>query len=220
MQNRQSLSTSTNFLGEETMTQKCTQVAARWTKRRVVLPVLALFMIGGLGGYELARPATARASAAVGNSAPIDEASVNSLLSLDKAMETLAARVTPAVVNVQVTSRVKPSAEEGGGDAQQDMPPDMEQFFQQFGFGGQGQGGHRQFRMAPQRPQIEHGIGSGVVISPDGYIVTNNHVVNGAVNVRVTMSDRRTFDAKIIGTDPLTDLAVIKIDAPNLTSVP
>ncbi|HKD92993.1 MAG TPA: hypothetical protein VKB56_13865, partial [Terriglobales bacterium] len=73
MQERQSLSTSTNFLGEEAMKLKSTQVAAQWTKRRVVLPVLALFMIGGLGSYELARPATARASAAVGNAAPIDE---------------------------------------------------------------------------------------------------------------------------------------------------
>src|SRR5215469_517788 len=217
MQERQSLSTSTNFLGEEAMKLKSTQVAAQWTKRRVVLPVLALFMIGGLGSYELARPATARASAAVGNAAPIDEGSVSSLLSLDKAMETLAARVTPAVVNVQVTSRVKQTAEEGG-DAQQEMPPDMEQFFQQFGF-GQGQGGHRQFRMAPQRPQIEHGIGSGVVISPDGYIVTNNHVVDGATDIHVTFSDHRVMGAKLVGTDPLTDLAVIKVDGHDMANI-
>jgi serine protease Do len=67
--------------------------------------------------------------------------------------------------------------------------------------------------------QIEHGIGSGVIISPNGYIVTNNHVVDGATEVRVTMHDRRSFPAKVIGTDKLTDLAVIKIDAKDLPSI-
>src|ERR1700739_4913147 len=71
-----------------------------------------------------------------------------------------------------------------------------------------------------QGPQIQHGIGSGGIISPDGYIVTNNHVVEGAVDMRVTMSDRRVLPAKLIGTDPLTDLAVIKIEGHNLASVP
>jgi serine protease Do len=59
-----------------------------------------------------------------------------------------------------------------------------------------------------------------VVISPDGYIVTNNHVVDGAVDVRVTTSNRRVLKAKVIGTDPLTDLAVLKVDATDLASVP
>ena len=70
------------------------------------------------------------------------------------------------------------------------------------------------------KSQIEHGQGSGVIISPDGYIVTNNHVIDGAVDIRVTMTDRRILPAKLIGADPLTDLAVIKIDATNLPSVP
>jgi serine protease Do len=59
-----------------------------------------------------------------------------------------------------------------------------------------------------------------VIISPDGYIVTNNHVVEGAVDVRVTMSDKRVFPAKVVGTDPLTDLAVLKINGSNFPSVP
>jgi len=74
-------------------------------------------------------------------------------------------------------------------------------------------------RMQPQQ-RIEHGIGSGVIISPDGYIVTNNHVVDGSVDIRVTMGDRRILPAKLIGTDPLTDLAVIKVNGTNLPSVP
>ncbi len=67
---------------------------------------------------------------------------------------------------------------------------------------------------------VEHGLGSGVIISPDGYIVTNNHVVDGATDVRVTMSDRRILPAKVVGTDPLTDLAVIKVDGHDLPNAP
>jgi serine protease Do len=74
--------------------------------------------------------------------------------------------------------------------------------------------------MMPPQPQYQHGIGSGVIISPDGYIITNNHVVEGATAVKVTLSDRRMFDAKVIGTDPLTDLAVIKIEGSNFPNVP
>jgi serine protease Do len=96
----------------------------------------------------------------------------------------------------------------------QQVPPQFRQFFGPGGpFGGSGQ-------MQPQQPQIEHGIGSGVIISPDGYIVTNNHVVQGATQIRVTMNDRRTYNAKVIGTDKLTDLAVIKIDGHGLPNIP
>ena len=65
-------------------------------------------------------------------------------------------------------------------------------------------------------PKEQKGTGSGIIISPDGYIVTNNHVVKNAIKVTVGLGDRRTFTAKVIGTDPLTDLAVIKIKAKNL----
>jgi serine protease Do len=193
------------------------QVAARWMRRRIVVPFVAMILVAGFGGYELAQPTAARASAAAGSAAPIDDASVGPLLSLDKAMETLAARVTPAVVNVTVTARLKQTASDDG-DTQQELPPGFEQFFNQFGQQfGQGQG--RQFRMRPQQPQVEHVGGSGVVISPDGYIVTNNHVVEGATDVQVTFSDRRSMAAKVIGTDPLTDLAVIKVDGQNMTNI-
>ena len=62
-------------------------------------------------------------------------------------------------------------------------------------------------------------MGSGVIISPDGYILTNNHVVDGATDVLVTLPDRREFKAKVIGTDPKTDIAVIRIDAANLPAI-
>jgi serine protease Do len=74
----------------------------------------------------------------------------------------------------------------------------------------------------PSQPQnrMEHGLGSGVIISPDGYIVTNNHVIEGAVDIRVTMSNKEVYPAKLVGADPLTDLAVIKINGSNFPSVP
>jgi len=149
------------------------------------------------------KPGTARAAAVASTTAPLDDNSVGALLSLDHAMEALAARVTPAIVNVAVTSKTKPQA------AAQQVPDDMQQFFSPF-FGNH----------MHSQPRVEHGIGSGVIISPDGYIVTNNHVVDGAVDIRVTMSDRRVLAAKLVGSDPLTDLAVIKVDGKDLPSVP
>jgi serine protease Do len=182
--------------------------ARRWT--RLAMPVLALAVVASFATYECVKPAAARAAAAAPSAAPLDVDSVSSLLALDKAMETLAARVTPAVVNVTVTSRTK--AEASG----RQMPEDMQQFFGQGGPFGQFFGPHMQQR----QPQIEHGMGSGVVISPDGYIVTNNHVIDGAVDIRVTTSNRRVLKAKLVGADPLTDLAVLKVNATDLASAP
>ena len=99
--------------------------------------------------------------------------------------------VKAAVVNVDVTSRVE--RDEGGGS---DDP--FEQFF------GRGR----------QRPQVRQGAGSGFVIDPRGYILTNNHVVEGAFNIRVRFDDGRALEAEVLGTDPLTDVALIKLKAP------
>jgi serine protease Do len=174
-------------------------------KPRLITPALAIAMAASVAAYQVTKPVAARAAVGTPSVSPLDDRSVGALLSLDEAMETLAARVTPAIVNVTVTSRQKADLASGGGF--EDITP-----FGPFGrFFGQ--------PMQPQ-PRIEHGLGSGVIISPDGYIVTNNHVVEGAVDVRVTMSDRQVLPAKVIGADPLTDLAVIKIDGSNLPNVP
>jgi serine protease Do len=177
--------------------------------RRFLVPGLALAMAIGFGAYEFAGPVRAASPMPAPAAGPLDENSVSALLAIDHAMETLAARVTPAVVNITVTSKTKPQM--GNSDGNQNG--------QQFPFGPFGDFGFRFFGM-PSRPQIEHGLGSGVLISPDGYIVTNDHVVKGAVDIRVTMSDRRVFSAKLIGADPLTDLAVIKINGSDFPSVP
>jgi serine protease Do len=172
--------------------------------RRFIAPLLAAVMVASMGAYEFAKPAHA---AAMAPAAPaLDSSSVEALLALDQAMEAIASRVTPAIVNVTVTSKTNLKMDDEGS---QDMP--------QFGPFGNPFGG--QFGMRPQ-PRVEHGLGSGVIISPDGFIVTNNHVVDGATDVSVTMSDRRILPAKVVGTDPLTDIAVIKVNATDLPSVP
>lgn len=75
-------------------------------------------------------------------------------------------------------------------------------------------------RMPAPREFREQGLGSGVIVTQDGYIVTNNHVVDGADELTVSLPDKRTFKAKVIGTDPKTDVAVVKIDASNLPVLP
>ncbi len=148
--------------------------------------------------------------------APMDDNSVSSLVALDNAVEAVAARVTPAVVNVSVTARVSQQDAEGDDEGQSSegqipqgaIPPEFRKFFGPMGHGQNQQG-----------PQTEHGIGSGIIVSPDGYIVTNSHVVGDATQIRVTLNDRRVFPAKLVGVDKLNDLAVIKINASNLTTV-
>src|SRR5579862_6539661 len=180
-------------------------------KRQAAVSILAILTLASGLGYELMKPTPLRAATATPApaAAPLSDDSVGALLSLDHAMETLAARVTPAIVNVAVTSRSKSDV------AEDQAPEDMRRFFGQFFGPGMGP-----MQIQPQQPQIEHGIGSGVIVSPDGYIVTNNHVIDGAVDIRVTMSNRKILPAKLIGKDPLTDLAVIKIEGHDFPSVP
>jgi len=174
--------------------------------RRLIVPVVAVALALSLTTYEFIKPAYARGPVASPTATPLDDNSVGALLSLDQAMETLAARVTPAVVNVAVTSHAKSEMADGQmPQLPEGVPPMFGPFFNR--------------PMKPQS-QIEHGIGSGVLISPDGYIVTNNHVIDGAVDIRVTLKDRRILTAKLIGADPLTDLAVIKVDGTNLPNAP
>jgi len=174
--------------------------------RRLIVPVVAVALALSLTTYEFIKPAYARGPVASPTATPLDDNSVSALLSLDQAMETLAARVTPAVVNVAVTSHAKSEMADGQmPQLPEGVPPMFGPFFNR--------------PMKPQS-QIEHGIGSGVLISPDGYIVTNNHVIDGAVDIRVTLKDRRILTAKLIGADPLTDLAVIKVDGTNLPNAP
>jgi Do/DeqQ family serine protease len=127
---------------------------------------------------------------------PLNTSSVSSTGELTDFTQA-AAQVTPAVVYIRTTYK---SQENSGQDRMQQLFGDM--------FGG---------RIQPQGPQMASG--SGVIISPDGYIVTNNHVVEKADKIEITTNDHQHFTAKVIGTDPNTDLALIKISATDLPIV-
>ncbi|MBA4108428.1 MAG: serine peptidase [Leptothrix sp. (in: Bacteria)] len=129
----------------------------------------------------------------------------------------LVERVGPSVASVRTTQRVDDSDDEAGDDAD----AQMREFFRRF-FGtpmpGQGQrksppkgGGEGQ-----ERPR---GLGSGFILSADGLVMTNAHVIEGADDVYVTLTDKREFKAKVVGADKRTDVAVLKIDAKNLPAV-
>jgi serine protease Do len=110
----------------------------------------------------------------------------------------------PSVVKISASKVVK-------APTRMQMPQGMDPFFQQF-FGGNG-------TFEAPRSHREGGLGSGVIISGDGYILTNNHVVDGATDVKVTLPDRREFKARVVGTDAKTDIAVLKIEARDLPAI-
>src|ERR1700677_4719766 len=116
--------------------------------------------------------------------------------------------VLPAVVNIHTSKVVKQKPQE-------EMPFFNDPFFQQFfgNRGGQGQG------QGQQRPEREQSLGSGVIVTSDGMILTNNHVIDGASDIEVDLSDKREFKAKLIGTDAKTDVAILKIDATGLPTL-
>src|SRR6185295_11725236 len=116
----------------------------------------------------------------------------------------LVSRVSPAVVTIRSTERSRPAQQFPFMD-----DPNFRDFF-----------GDRMPQLQQQPPQRVQGVGSGVIVNPDGYILTNHHVVDGAVEIRVELTDKRTFTAKLVGSDQPSDLAVIKIDAKNLPTLP
>src|SRR5918999_6400456 len=140
------------------------------------------------GWAQGARPAADRPSAQ----------EVKPLADFGTAFEAIAEHVTPAVVSIQ-TERV---ARGGRRSFPRGSQPGIEDFFRQFEL--------------PQQDRLQEGTGSGFIVSRDGYILTNNHVVADADRVSVGLLDKRTLTAKVVGRDPTTDIAVVKIDANNL----
>ncbi|HSX20416.1 MAG TPA: DegQ family serine endoprotease [Gammaproteobacteria bacterium] len=163
----------------------------KYTAQKLIVLVLSLF----LGSYL---PAAFAA-----------ESAIVSLKQTGQAFATIAKEVSPAVVNIQ-SDQVPGNGETGdAGDASEldDIPPQFQEFFKQFDPNGQ-------FRRQPVMRQ-----GSGFIISDDGYIVTNNHLVQNATKITVKLQNDDEYVAKVIGTDPQTDIAVVKINAKKLPIV-
>lgn len=112
----------------------------------------------------------------------------------------LVSRVSPAVVTIRSTERARQA---------QQLPFMDDPSFREF-FGD---------RLPQQSPRRVQGVGSGVIVSPEGYILTNHHVVEGALEIKVELTDKRTFTAKLVGSDPPSDLAVLKVEATGLPTV-
>lgn len=129
---------------------------------------------------------------------------IEALRQTSKAFSSVAKKAIPAVVSVKVTKTVRPSSRYHA--------PSDDEFFNRFF----GPGFRRPAPQAPRQPRQQQGQGSGFLISEDGYILTNHHVVGDADEIEVTLQDGKKFKAKIIGTDPKSDVALIKIEDEDL----
>ena len=174
----------------------------RALRYRVAAAAGALLLTGSLAGWSAARTGAAETATPMAPAVGVERAANGAVESYAGIVQ----RVSPAVVTIQSERRVKRIAQE-----RPDVPdvPWLRDFFgDQFG----------QRRM-PMPERREGGLGSGVIVRTDGYILTNHHVVDGAEKVTVELADGRSFKAKVIGTDAPTDLAVLKIDGPNLQTM-
>ncbi len=133
----------------------------------------------------------------------VDPAPVNREGKLTTSFAPVVKRVSPSVVKVYTTGKAMGAETPGMGQLNDPM-------FRRF-FGDQFRG-----RRGPMPHQREQGVGSGVIVTQDGYILTNNHVVDNAGKVKVAMDDGREFDAKVVGGDPKSDIAVVKVEATGL----
>jgi Do/DeqQ family serine protease len=171
-------------------------------KRRnlVIFLVLATSLLVASACNRAGNPAVRFASTSDPgvNNAPINNAPANPTGPPVVSYADIVSRVSPAVITVHSESRVR---------APQQYPFMNDPLFRQF-FGD---------RVPQQVPeQRRSGLGSGVIISTDGYILTNHHVIDGAEQIKVDLNDNRTLDARVVGSDPPSDLAVLKVDATNL----
>ncbi len=173
-------------------------MATRYSRARLGAAVVTAFVCGLLfaSGFDLTRFGFAQD----GKGAKVASSQVQSLAETGNAFEAIADHVTPAVVSIQ-TQRVRVAR-----NRVPRAPGGIEDFFRNFEQQQQGQ----------PREQAQEASGTGFIVSKDGYILTNNHVVADADKVTVTMLDKRSFAAKVIGRDPTTDVAVIKVDGSDL----
>lgn len=194
------------------------------------LIALALLVTGMLAGVAMSAQGVAPFNNDA-NKVPIyiaAEARGIDQVTLNTGFAAVAKAVTPAVVTVQTSSRVTQPRITFFDDWPFGFDPFREFFFRRGAPDQPYQDDESPRRQTPRPRQSPEnrgrlqptGLGSGVIVSPDGYILTNNHVVDGAEKVEVTLNDRRSFTAKIIGADPPSDLAVLKIEGGGFPTIP
>ena len=184
----------------------------QWSARRaawVFVAGLALSACSGSSSAQSAAPSVRSAPAAeVARSSESARAESAAPLVALPDFSALVERYGPAVVNVDVVEHAQQQSSESSGD---DSDDPFNDFFRRFGIPGPNFG--------PHSSQPQHGTGSGFIVSSDGYILTNAHVVSNSDQVTVRLTDRREYQAKVIGADQRTDVAVIKIEAHGLPVV-
>jgi len=179
---------------------------------KVTYALVAAGLLGGVATfYSQVNPSPVTAAVAATQPAAVVAPVIPTAAANLPDFTALADRAGPAVVNISVVhGKNRPVADDDSDD--EDNP--YREFFKRFG-----QGSPNGPRMMPMPQQPSQGMGSGFIVSPDGYIVTNAHVVDGASEVTVKLTDRREFTAKVIGADKRTDIALIKIEAKNLPAL-
>lgn len=188
-----------------------TSVSIPLARRAAVLAAAAVL---SLAGTVPAQAAPQHAAAATGAAAP---APLVNLPDFTPIVE----KADPAVVNIRTTATVSLHGGPGGMD-----PSDLFRFFFGPDFQGQdpqsGQGRRKapKSQPAPQERTVPQGVGSGFFISSDGYVLTNYHVIDDATDIYVTLNDGREFKAKVVGSDKQTDVALLKIDAKGMATLP
>jgi serine protease Do len=173
----------------------------------------AALLLGGGVGWTITSAATPvfGDARAVTLSVAADPQGGGAAVSMREGFADVVQPILPAVVNIQVTAKVETTRQQQR-NAVPGLPDDP--FFRRFFGDPSGNGNDDQ---QPQRR--ERGLGSGVIVSPEGYILTNNHVVENATDITVQLNDKRQMKAKLIGADPRSDLAVIQIQASGLTAM-
>jgi serine protease Do len=171
-------------------------------RRSTAILTLLAASIGG--GLIAALAVATHTSTPVSVTARADSNTEQRASQLSNSFADIIEKASPAVVKISMTRIIKAS------EQQQNNPFLSDPFFRQF-FGGP---------QARPRDQREQGLGSGVIVNSGGYILTNNHVVEKANRLKVELSDGRDFTGKVVGTDPQTDVAVVKIEANDLPTLP